>query len=129
MSSIPQISEAEWQIMKILWSKPYITSREVIQMLHDNTEWKPNTVKTLLGRLVKKGAVKFIEDKKDKRLYYYYPAVGEEECVRNESKSFLYRVYDGSISSMMASFVKHNKLSPKEIDELKRILDDEVNKR
>ncbi len=124
MSPIPQISKAEWQIMKILWSKPHITSREIIELLHDNKEWKPNTVKTLLGRLVKKGAVKFTEDKKDKRLYYYYPAIGEEECIISESKSFLYRVYNGSISSMMASFVKNNKLSQKDIDELKRILDE-----
>lgn len=124
MSQIPQISEAEWQIMKIIWNKPNITSREIIELLYDNTEWKPNTVKTLLSRLVKKGAVGFTKDKQDKRLYYYYPAIGEEECIIYESKSFLHRVYDGSVSSMMASFIKHNKLSQKDIDELKQILDD-----
>ena len=121
MCDVPQISEAEWEIMKIIWTNPNISAREVMKELEESIEWKINTVKTLLGRLVEKKAIGF---EKNNRTYFYYPLVSKEECVKAESKSFLERVYNGSVGLMMANFLKHQKLSKKDIDQLKNILNE-----
>jgi BlaI family penicillinase repressor len=115
----PRISEAEWEVMKICWIKPLITAQEIIETLSANDEWHPKTVKTLLNRLVKKRALGF---KKEGRAYLYQPLVAENDCVTAESKSFLDRVFGGSLKPMLTHFVENRKLSPKEIAELKNLL-------
>ena len=115
----PRISEAEWEVMKICWIKPLITAQEIIETLSANDEWHPKTVKTLLNRLVKKRALGF---KKEGRAYLYQPLVAENDCVTAESKSFLDRVFGGSLKPMLTHFVENRKLSPKQIDELKNLL-------
>lgn len=124
MTNLPQISEAEWEIVKILWDKPQITAREVMERLDKSIDWKFNTVKTLLWRLVEKKAVGF---DKVKRTYYYYPLVDKQECAKVETQSFLKRVFDGSLSLMMENFLKYEKVSKKEIDELKKMLEEDEN--
>ncbi|MFS8501965.1 MAG: BlaI/MecI/CopY family transcriptional regulator, partial [Caldicoprobacter sp.] len=121
MRNIPQISDAEWKVMKVIWAKSRCTASEVIQELSSCTRWKPKTVKTLLSRLVKKGVLGYEE--RD-RAYVYYPLIDEEECIKKESRSFLERVYNGSLSRMLITFIKEAKLTDREIDELKRILDE-----
>jgi BlaI family penicillinase repressor len=120
MEKLPQISAAEWQIMKILWAKAPLTANEVIKEIEGITTWKPKTVKTLIGRLVKKKAIAFT--KKD-RSYVYYPLIAEDECVKAESRSFLEKVFSGALNVMIANFLEEQKLSSQEIAELKRILD------
>lgn len=124
MTKLPQISEAEWEIVKILWDKPQITAREVMERLDKSIDWKFNTVKTLLWRLVEKKAVGF---DKVKRTYYYYPLVDKQEYANVETQSFLKRVFDGSLSLMMENFLKYEKVSKKEIDELKKMLEEDEN--
>jgi BlaI family penicillinase repressor len=119
MSEPPHISEAEWEVMKICWSKSSITAQEVVDALAVKHEWHPKTVKTLLNRLVKKSALGY---KKAGRAYLYTPLVAEKDCVTAESKSFLDRVFGGSLQPMLAHFVESRKLSPKEIAELKSLL-------
>ncbi|SKC42312.1 BlaI/MecI/CopY family transcriptional regulator [Maledivibacter halophilus] len=120
MKDMPQISDSEWIVMKILWSNSLYTSSEIIKSLPKNTNWKPTTVKTLISRLVKKDAVGF---KKKNRTYYYYPLVTKDECVKAESKSFLKKVYGGALKPMIANFLEIQELSEKDIEELKCILD------
>jgi BlaI family penicillinase repressor len=121
MNTPPSISETEWKIMKILWGKSPRSSGEIFHELQsEDTSWHPKTAKTLIGRLVKKGALGFREKG---RAYFYYPLVAEEDCVDKESQSFLERVFAGSLKPMLAHFVEHQKLSAKEISELKRILE------
>jgi BlaI family penicillinase repressor len=120
MKKIPQISDTEWQVMKVIWSNSPITANQVIEALEGNTNWKPKTVKTLLGRLVKKNALDFY---KEGREYYYYHIVSEKECVRAESKSFLEKVYGGAFNVMLTNFLEEENLSTDEINELKKILD------
>jgi len=122
---IPRIAESEWRVMKILWKKSPLTASEIIEHLKETTQWNPRTVKTLLNRLVNKGALSF---NKEGRLYHYYPAVSESECARVESKSFLNRVYDGALQPMLAAFIEDQDLSPETIKELKQILDKEKGK-
>lgn len=120
MKKLPTISDAEWQVMKVFWENEALTANEVIEKFDGATSWKPKTIKTLLGRLVKKKAITF---NKDGRAYVYYPLIAESDCVKAESQSFLERVFSGSLNVMFANFLEEKKLSMAEIEELKHILD------
>ena len=120
MKKLPKISESEWMVMRVLWKKSPLTANEIVKELARNTNWKPKTIKTLITRLTKKGAIKY---EKEGRLYKYCPAVIKEECVRMERRSFVRRVYGGISKPMLASFLEDADLSSKDIAELKKILD------
>ena len=120
MKTIPKISEAEWEVMKVVWAKSPLSAGEVIEQLAAQDDWHPKTAKTLLNRLVKKKALGF---EKDGRAYIYHPLVREAECVKAVSDSFLDRVFGGSLTPMLAHFVARKKMSAEEIRELKRLLD------
>lgn len=119
----PQISDAEWTVMKILWERSPATSKEVIDALAGSVKWKPKTIHTLLARLVQKGA---LSARKEGREYQFEPKVKAEACQRSETRSFLDRVFDGEMAPFLACFVRDNKLTRAEIEELKRILDRKV---
>lgn len=121
MKEVPRISEAEWEVMKVFWSESPATSSDVIEVLGDNTEWKPATVKSLISRLVKKNALGFSQEGKT---YLYFPLVSEEECLKAESRSFLHRLYGGALKPMLVHFLKQERLSADEVEELKKILDE-----
>jgi len=120
MSQISRISETEWEVMNVLWSKAPCAASEIIDTLQKaDASWHPRTVKAFLNRLVKKRALGF---SKQGRAYLYRPLVRREECVDAASESFLDRVFGGSLRPMLAHFVEREKLSPEEIDELRRLL-------
>jgi len=121
MNKSPNISDAEWQVMKVLWEKSPLTSTEIINSLKASTAWSPKTIHTLISRLVKKGVVGV---NKDSSLNEYFPLVTEEECRRVETKSFIQKVYDGSLHLLIKSFIENEKLTSEEIDELRRMLDE-----
>ena len=120
MKKLPKISESEWLVMRVLWSKSPMAAQEIFEQLDGTTKWKPKTVKTLIDRLVKKGAVQF---EKDGRRYMYYPAVGRDECVTTERRSFVRRVYGGITKPMLAAFLEDAELSGEDVSELKKILE------
>ncbi len=106
--------------MKIVWASSHpISAAEIIQHLNKDQRRHPRTVKTLLNRLVKKGALTF---GKDRREYLYQAKVSENACVRAESESFFERVFGGALHPMLVQLVQEKKLSSDEIKELKRIL-------
>ncbi len=122
MKSIPRISEAEWEVMKVLWAKGPSTAAEVVDALVSEAPSRhPKTIKTYLGRLTAKKAVGF---RREGRGYLYRALVTERECVKAASESFLERVFGGSLKPMLAHFVEQKKLSAEEIQELKRLLDE-----
>ncbi|MHB1766571.1 MAG: BlaI/MecI/CopY family transcriptional regulator [Phycisphaerae bacterium] len=122
MKKIPKISEAEWEVMKVVWAKGPCSAREVILTLtQTDPTWHPKTVKTFLGRLVAKKAMAF---QRDGRGYLYRPLVNQAECVSEASETFLRRVFDGAMRPMLAHFVENKKLSAVEIRELKRLLEE-----
>jgi BlaI family penicillinase repressor len=122
MKSTPKISETEWEIMKVVWAQSPCSAGRIIDELNaEDPSWHPKTVKTMLGRLVKKGALAF---KKGRRAYLYRPLAKEKECVDAVSKSFLRRVFGGSLKPMLAHFVESRKLSTAEVRELKKLLED-----
>lgn len=121
MSAVPKISETEWEVMKVVWTKAPCPAWQIIETLvGTDSTWHPKTIKTYLNRLVKKGALGF---RKEGRAYLYRPRVTEKECVAAASDSFLDRVLGGSLKPMLAHFVERKKLSPEEIRELKQLLE------
>ena len=120
MKKMPNISEAEWEVMKVLWKTSPLTANAIVENLTGSTSWKRETIRTLINRLVQKKALGF---KKKGRQYDYFPLVSEAECVRAETKLFLNRLGSSSIEPMLAEFVEEKKLSPEKIDRLKRILE------
>jgi BlaI family transcriptional regulator, penicillinase repressor len=121
MKSIPKISEAEWEVMKVIWDSPKpLTSQEVIDSVAERQNWSPKTVRTLVNRLSKKGALGF---ERRGRAYLYTALVSQEACVGELSETFLERAFGGALKPMLAHFVQQKRLSKKEVNELKRLLD------
>jgi BlaI family penicillinase repressor len=122
MKLLPDISDAEWDVMKVVWDHGPLTSGEVVKQLDDRT-WKPRTIKTLLARLVQKGAVVASEEG---GRHLYAAKVTREAVVRREGRSFLSRVFDGAVAPALIHFIQDAQLSSEQIAELKRILDREA---
>jgi len=125
MSNIPAISDAEYQVMKVIWAGAPISTNEVVEKLEKTTAWKPKTIQTLLSRLVKKGALKY---EKESRVYVYTPLVQKSEILETESDSFLNRFYDGALNPMIVNYLERDKLSEEDMNELKHILEKKLPK-
>ena len=124
--SLPRISETEWEIMRIVWKGQPVTSAEVIERLQkDDATWRAVTAKTLLNRLVRKGALCY---ETLGRVYHYSAKVSEAECVAAATRSFLDRVFGGSLTGMMAHYVESRKLSKSQLSELRKLLESESGK-
>ena len=119
MAKTPPITDAEWEVMTVLWDAAPRTASDVIDALHERTGWHPKTVKTLLGRLVRKGVLRFREDR---NRYVYSPAIPRERYVRQESESFIERVFGGERAPALMHFVRSTRLTPEEIEELRQLL-------
>jgi len=121
MKPLPRISETEWEVMRVIWERHPITAAEVIAALtRQDPTWHPKTIRTFLARLVHKGALDY---EPEGRRYVYAPRVSERESTAAASESFLDRVFGGSLRPMLAHFVKSRRLSRRDVEELKRILD------
>ncbi|MFT3787824.1 MAG: BlaI/MecI/CopY family transcriptional regulator [Tepidisphaeraceae bacterium] len=119
MAKPPTISDAEWRVMQVLWDADQpLVAADIVTALND-ASWSPLTIKTMLGRLVKKKAVRFT---KDGKRYLYAAAVSKDQCVRAESRSFLQRVFAGATGPMLARLVEEASLSDREIKELTDLL-------
>jgi BlaI family penicillinase repressor len=114
-----RISEAEWQVMEVVWRRERAGAQEIIGELAESTHWTPATVKTLLNRLVRKGALGF---EKEGKSYLYFAKVSAAECRGAEAETFLDRIFQGSLAPMIAHFASSRKLSRNEIAELERLL-------
>ena len=121
--SIPAISDAEWDVMKVVWDHGPLTSGDVVKRLADEKHWKPRTVKTLLSRLVQKGAVAVAEDE---GRFTYTARVARELLARREAKSFLSRVFDGAVAPALVHLIQESELSQEQIRELKKVLEREA---
>ena len=121
MSKLPQISEAEFEVMKVIWKYAPISTNEVTEKLTQTTDWSPKTIQTMLKRLVTKKALTY---KKQSRVFVYTPLVPETEYIRQESNSFLNKYYNGNIVSMLTSYLEDDKLSKTELDTLRHLLSD-----
>ncbi len=116
---LPRIADSEWRVMQVLWEHGPQTANDVVNALSGEVKWKPRTIKTLISRLVKKGAIKVTEEG---YRYRYSAAVDESTCIHSETKSFVGRVYQGAMKPALAAFLEDADLSPKEIDDIQEIL-------
>ena len=113
------ISESEWKIMRVLWEKPDLSLREITASLEE-TDWSYTTIRTLVTRLMEKGA---ISADKSSSNFKYYPAVTEDECKLKEMNRFLSRVFDGSVSMLVSTLTKDSNLTEEEQKELMNIIE------
>jgi BlaI family penicillinase repressor len=119
MAQTPRISDAEWAVMEEIWRQHPVTALEVVQKLAPTRQWQDQTIRTMLRRLIDKGALKY---KAEGKAYYYEPAVSREQCVRVESRSFLERVFGGAAKPLLVQMVQDADLSREDIADLKRLL-------
>lgn len=113
-----KISDSELEIMKLLWQAedalPVTVIRESLQL---QKGWEPATIKTLIARLVSKGAVK----QEKRNVYYYSPLIGEEEYSAWATGTLIRRLYHGSAKDLVAALVRSDGLTKEDIEELGRM--------
>lgn len=117
------ISEAEWEIMRVVWANEAVTSREVIDILEDKMAWKESTIKTLLGRLVEKEALKTT---KEGRKFIYTAKISETDSVKNYSDDILSRVCNKQNGKVARNIIEDAELSQADIAELIRLLQEKT---
>lgn len=116
-----QISEAESVVMDVLWQRQSCAAEDVVAALAESRHWQEATIKTLLNRLLNKGA---IAARKDGRRYLYAPVLRREDWVLDESQGLLERLFDGRVAPLVAHFSAQRKLSRKDIAELRTLLEE-----
>lgn len=114
------ISDAESRVMEVLWQHAPQTSEDIVATLLEPTGWHEKTIRTLLNRLLGKGAV---SAQKDGRRYLYSPLLRREVWQQQESRSLLDRVFGGKVAPLLTHFSQHEKLSTKEVAELRKLID------
>ncbi|HEX6962261.1 MAG TPA: BlaI/MecI/CopY family transcriptional regulator [Lacipirellula sp.] len=117
----PALSPAEWQVMKVLWDGGPAAARDVIARLPKEAAWSPKTVKTLLSRLVAKGAVDYEQIGNS---YLYRAAAPRDQMTRREIRGVVSRVVSEAVSPVLAHFIEETDLSEEEIKRLKQLLDE-----
>lgn len=126
MASGLQISNAEWDVMEPIWAAGACTAADVIRELRASHDWNHSTIRTLLARLVEKGALAYDVDGSK---YIYRAAVSRRRCVRQEGHSFLEKAFGGDVAALLAHFVAEASLDGDQIEELRQLLDQKKNPR
>ncbi|GAB2880187.1 BlaI/MecI/CopY family transcriptional regulator [Pseudoduganella ginsengisoli] len=116
-----QISEAESAVMEVLWLRHPLAAEDIAAVLRNERDWQDATIKTLINRLLKKGAISATQEG---RRYLYSPALKREAWLTQESVSMLERLFGGRVAPLVAHFSKQRKLSKRDIAELRRIIDE-----
>ncbi|NVK55811.1 MAG: BlaI/MecI/CopY family transcriptional regulator [Alteromonadaceae bacterium] len=115
----PEISNAEFEVLDVLWDDYPATSNDIIARLSSHKDWHDKTVKTLLGRLVKKGVLDY---EKQQRQYLYRPLIAREDYTKKETTSFVSRLFRGKVAPLVAGFANQNSLSRQDVEELKALI-------
>ena len=114
-----QISNAEWDVMERIWAAGACTAADVIKALRSTHDWNHSTIRTLLARLVEKGALAYeVEGTR----YIYRAVVPRQRCVRQAGRSFLEKAFGGDVAALVAHFVEESPLDRDQIEQLRRLL-------
>ncbi|SNY44931.1 Predicted transcriptional regulator [Arsukibacterium tuosuense] len=116
-----EISNAELSVMQVLWQQQPRSANEVVAALGNEKDWHEKTVKTLLNRLVSKGALGF---DKDGRAYLYFPLITEQDYQLQQSRTFVERLFAGRVAPLVAGFASQNKLNADDVQQLKQLIAD-----
>lgn len=114
------LTQAEWSVMECLWDAGPLTGREVVQRMEQDCGWSRSTTLTLLSRLENKGALESVPAEKGPKVFS--PLLKREDAALGETKDFLDRVYQGSLSLMVSALTQKQALSREELDELYELL-------
>jgi len=117
----PRISDAEWDVMDVVWRLGAVTPAEVIDRVAEARGWNHRTVRTLLSRLIEKGALR---RERGGRRSVYRAAISRRRCVREEGRSFLNKIFGGDAASLLVHFARDAKIGPDDLDRLKRLLEE-----
>src|SRR5688572_2834289 len=117
---IASISDAEVEVLQQLWTEAPLSAQDIIERMEKNGTAHPKTIKTLINRLLTKGALRF---KEENRKYQYFPVVKKTDFYRVKTDSFLNKLFDGELSPLVSFFSSQKKLSDKQIEELKQLID------
>ena len=120
MKNLPQISDAEFEVMNIIWKYAPINTNDIVEQLSKNKSWNPKTIQTMLFRLEKKGV---ITHGKESRVFVYSPLIKKDAYLERERDTFINRFFDGALNQMVVSYLNKNELTSKEIEDLQAILD------
>jgi BlaI family transcriptional regulator, penicillinase repressor len=121
-----QISDSEWDVMEPIWAVGACTAADVIRELRATHDWNHSTIRTLLARLVEKGALAYDVDGSR---YIYRAVVSRQRCVRQEGRSFLEKAFGGDVTALVAHFVAEASLEPGQIQQLRQLLAQKKNPR
>ena len=114
------ITDAEWEVMRVVWTNTQVTSKEVISTLQEKLDWKQATTKTLLGRLVEKGA---LNTEQEGRKYIYSANIEEKEAIRSFTNHIFDRICRKKVGNVIESIIKDHTLSFDDIQRLEEILE------
>ena len=118
-----KLSDSEIYIMQIIWKYGKVTSFDILDEIKNDDTISENGIRTLLCRMVRKGAIRITEKKG--KTYIYEALINKDDFLRKEGNNFLENIYQGAINSMLLNFVKENKLTKKDVHELLKRIDDE----
>jgi BlaI family penicillinase repressor len=121
MKAPVSVSEAESVVLAVLWRAGPMDTEAVVAALTPRQQWQESTIKTLLNRLLKKGA---IQAKKTGRRYVYTPVLTREQWLSSESEGLLDRLFGGRVAPLVAHFSRQRKLTKKDIAELKLLIEE-----
>lgn len=113
------ISQAEWEVMRVVWAQNQTTSKKIIEVLESKMSWKPATIKTLIGRLTRKG---LLDTEKNGRQFLYSPTLAESEATIEAGESFLDQICKTKVGSTLASLIENCELSQDDIKQIQDIL-------
>lgn len=119
MRAVERLGEAEYQVMEVLWQEAPLTAQDVAERVPAERGWSLATVKTMLSRLLAKGALSHEEEG---RRYLYRPAIRREDYVAEESGRLIDRMFGGAVSPLVAQLAARDRLSPKDIEEIEALL-------
>ena len=115
-----KITDAEWEVMRVVWARGSVTSREIIEILESKMQWKAPTIKTLIGRLVEKGA---LNTEQEDRKYIYSANIEKKEAVRSFTNDIFDRICRKNVGNVIESIIKDHILSFDDIQRLEEILE------
>ena len=114
------ITDAEWEAMRVVWANDRVTSKKIISVLQEKMDWTPSTIKTILGRLVEKGALNI---ELEGRKFIYTTNIEEKKAVRDYAEDILNRICNKKVGNVIESIIEDHVLSFDDIDRLEKILE------
>ena len=124
MDAIKKLPDAEFEIMKVIWNgEPHITTNHILAGLNNNKHWKPQTVLTLLVRLIERGFVQSVKVGKERT---YTPLISEQDYLQFETGNFIKRYYENSLTGLVNTLYAGKNLTEKDIAALKTWLDERM---